>query len=568
MIKRYAQETGSPVRLLLYYGILPVIFLLHSCTDANKSHDPAQIQEALSSTSFDAAGFAEQVQLLLPVADTLDSNWHKKQFSDLKSIVSLSYQLNQYKPFWITDTRNTANADQLIAEIDSIRWDGIDPGRYQPEQLAALKAKATAEQATLADAITFDTACTATYLRIARDLLLGIYIPKKADTLWFHSNDSAWNAYTTVARMGNGGNYESLDQFRPKWPQYQLMRQSARHYYTLSRDSSYASIAQSLSMTSKDSLLSALIQYQMPWLTATATDSMTTTQQLLRGFQYYRGQKMTGKLDSATYERLNTSPEATLRILALNEERMRWMNQAPEENHVIVPIPLMELWLVHNQQQGMHMRVVVGKPSRQTPSLNAVMANIVLNPPWGVPPTILKNDIGPGVSKSGASYLSRKGLKAYDGKGKIVDGSRINGSNYRNYSYRQPPGARNALGVVKFNLPNKWDIYLHDTPHKEDFPNRNRAKSSGCIRVAEPVNMAWYILTEMEGKGLYTKEHIDSVVETHKTQYQTLSHKIPVHIVYLTAFQDSTGSQLRLLDDIYKHDRRMSLKTSEAAKKS
>jgi murein L,D-transpeptidase YcbB/YkuD len=272
-------------------------------------------------------------------------------------------------------------------------------------------------------------------------------------------------------------------------------------------------------------------------------------------------------MDSATYKKLQLSPDSVRQLIGLNLERMRWMNQSPGTDYIIVPIPLMELFLVHKDEPGMHMRVVVGKPSRQTPSLNANMANVVLNPPWGVPPTILKKDVAPGLAKSGGAYLARKGLRAFDAKGKVINAGQINANNYRRYFYRQEPGARNALGAVKFNLPNKWDIYLHDTPHKEDFPNRNRAKSSGCIRVARPKDMAEYILSEMEGKTRFSPEYIDSVINTRKTRYELLQHKIPVHIVYLTAYADSNAQALRLLDDVYGHDSRMLARSGTIAKK-
>jgi murein L,D-transpeptidase YcbB/YkuD len=184
------------------------------------------------------------------------------------------------------------------------------------------------------------------------------------------------------------------------------------------------------------------------------------------------------------------------------------------------------------------------------------MANVVFSPPWGVPPTILKNDVLPGITKRGGSYLAKKGLKAYDRKGKQVNASAINSKNYRSYTFRQPPGARNALGEVKFNLPNKWDIYLHDTPHREDFPKRYRAKSSGCVRVERPKDFAKFILAELEGKN-FTPEIIDSIIETRHTRFEQLSKKIPVHIIYLTAFEDSNNQHLRLLGDIYHRDAKL-----------
>jgi murein L,D-transpeptidase YcbB/YkuD len=221
--------------------------------------------------------------------------------------------------------------------------------------------------------------------------------------------------------------------------------------------------------------------------------------------------------------------------------------------YLVVDVPLMELFLRRDGVNVMHMRVVVGKPERQTPSLFATMANVVINPPWGVPPTILKNDVLPGVQKDGKNYLNKKGIKVYDRRGNIVKASSINAGNYKRFNYKQDPGDDNSLGYVKFNLPNPWDIYLHDTPHRTDFVKNYRALSSGCIRVQQPQEMAVYILSEIE-KKYFTIGKLDTIISTEKTRWEVLKTKIPVHIAYLTAFEDTTGKHIQFTRDIYHRD--------------
>jgi murein L,D-transpeptidase YcbB/YkuD len=182
------------------------------------------------------------------------------------------------------------------------------------------------------------------------------------------------------------------------------------------------------------------------------------------------------------------------------------------------------------------------------------MAQVVINPSWGVPPTILKNDVLPGIQKSGSQYMAKKGLKAYDKDGRQVNVATINARNYRRYNYKQAPGHDNSLGYVKFNMPNKWDIYLHDTPHREDFAKRERALSSGCIRVHNPMEMAQYILATIEGKQQYTAGKLDSMTSTRRTRWEPLKHKIPVCITYLTAFPDTTATHIRFVRDVYRRD--------------
>jgi murein L,D-transpeptidase YcbB/YkuD len=546
--------------------VLALLSLLGAC-QAERKPDPQKMVERHESNTFSEDEFASLLSASIATIDTTDSSWIATRLITAEQGLSFAYQSGGFKPLWIKGDKSCAAADALLQDLDSLRCDGLDTARYGLAALKALRQKATAKEYSLADIILFDTLCTHMYLKASHDLLFGAYTAKKVDTLWFHRNDSSWNAHELLAAMSADHQYPKLAAFRSKWPQYELLRNAYFHYAALAGDAAFLDLKRSVKMSGTDSLAMELISRQMPWLTIDNNDSVSSSQQLVRGFQYYFGQKVTGKIDSPTYARLTMAPDSVLDIIGVNMERMRWMNQVPEHNYVIVDIPLMELYLWRDDQPVMHMRTVVGKFSRQTPSLSAAMTNVVINPPWGVPPTILKKEIGPGLDKQGSVYLAKKGLHAYDAKGNKVDASRITGANFRKFNYRQPPGERNALGVIKFNLPNPLDIYLHDTPHKEDFPNRNRSKSSGCVRVEKPREMAEYILAEMESMKKFSRGNIDSIVLTRKSLYQPLKNKIQVHIVYLTAFQDSSGRQMRLLDDIYKHDIAMSAKSKVQAAK-
>lgn len=538
-----------------------------SCGGRNRRPD-VKHAAAQSKAAFSAAEFARNLDAALPETDTLGTAWTNRRIPDINTALTLVYQLNNYEPLWLDEEGILQYTDTLLSELDSLQWDGLPEERYRLEQLRQLRSDVMKAGTPLADILGFDTLCTRAYLLASRDLLLGATLPRKADTLWYHSNDSSWNAWRNLAAMIHSGSYPSLSAYRSTWAQYRLMYNAGWHYASLAQDSLYRSLQAGLSPAMTDSLLTSLLQRQMPWLKTDAADSLPVVRQLVRGAQYYFGQRVTGKMDTVLLKKLGMPPDSVRQLIGLNMERMRWMEQSPGKDYIIVPVPLMELFLVHQDRAGMQMRAVVGKPSRQTPSLNANMANVVLSPSWGVPPTILKKDVAPGLAKNGAAYLARKGLKAYDARGKVINAGKINASNYNRFSYRQDPGARNALGEVKFNLPNKWDIYLHDTPHKEDFPNRNRAKSSGCIRVARPKELAEYILREMEGKTRFSLGYIDSIISTRRTRFEILQHKIPVHIVYITAYPDSSMQALRFLDDIYYHDVKMQSKMATMLKKS
>lgn len=252
------------------------------------------------------------------------------------------------------------------------------------------------------------------------------------------------------------------------------------------------------------------------------------------------------------YRKEHANSDSLRNVIDANLERLRWLPQDFEEEYVLVVIPKLEVDLIERGNRTMNIKAIVGKTSRETPSLNADMKNIVFNPSWGVPPGILKKDVIPGLVSKGEAYINKKGLKVYDRQGNEVDVHTITTENYDNYIFRQPPSERNALGQVKFDLPNPYAIYLHDTPNKELFKKEERAFSSGCIRVEEPRKLANYILSEM-GDKQYTMSEIDEIVSHNETEYVKLKKHVPVHIVYLTAHQP-VGGKLEFYKDIYNRD--------------
>ncbi len=477
-----------------------------------------------------------------------------KLVADIPKGLRAAYEADGYAPLWLSADGSAGRAEDLLAEIEDLRWDGLSAESYG---LSALRAQAQKlDGAELSQLVQFDTACTGAYLRASRDLLLGVVPVRRADSLWFHAADSVWNAPEMLAR---GGDYPSLDSFRSTIPTYAALRKEHQRLGALAKDSSYLALKSRNAGAAipPDSVLEALIARELPAESRTSTDdTLTGTAATIARLQRHYGVKATGKLDSTTRRLLARHPDSSARIVRANLERLRWLPRTFSDRYVLVNVPLMELFYREDGRDEFTMRVVVGRPSRQTPTLSAPMANVVFNPPWGVPPTILKNDVLPGIARRGGAYLARKGLTAYDRRGRPVSAGAINAGNYRSYTFRQPPGAHNALGEVKFNMPNMWDIYLHDTPHREDFPKRNRALSSGCVRVAKPKEFAEFILAKLEGRGEFDQFKIDSLISTRVTKFENLKTKLPVHIVYLTAFEDGAGG-VRFLEDIYKKDRKL-----------
>jgi murein L,D-transpeptidase YcbB/YkuD len=505
---------------------------------------------SIEASDFDVEEFKAAMRATLP-SITADSGG-KKEVANIQMGLRRAYEASAYSPLWLSEEGEAGRAEKLLADLEELRWDGLSPEAYG---LPALKQQAQKlKDADVVSLISFDTACTGAYLRASRDLLLGVVSVRRADSLWFHANDSVWTAPEMLARDGE---YPSFDSFRSTIPTYTILRKEHRRLAELSQNNAFISAKASLvDSGASDSLITSVIDAELPAAASTGPDSLQGTKRLLAAYQAHYGLKQTAKADSTTLKYLRRHPDSSARVVRANLERLRWLPRQFSDRYVLVNVPLMELFYREGGRDEFTMRVVVGRPSRQTPTLSAPMANVVFNPPWGVPPTILKNDVLPGIARRGGAYLARKGLTAYDRRGRPVNAGAINARNYTKYNFRQPPGAHNALGEIKFNMPNRWDIYLHDTPHREDFPKRNRALSSGCVRVQKPKEFAEFILAKIEGRQEFDQYRIDSLISTRVTKFENLETELPVHIVYLTAFEDGSGG-VRFLEDIYKKDRKL-----------
>jgi len=262
--------------------------------------------------------------------------------------------------------------------------------------------------------------------------------------------------------------------------------------------------------------------------------------QAVRHFQKRQGLKDDGVAGSGTLAALNVSPAGHLRKIELNMERWRWLPKELGDRYIRVDIPKFRLNVIEKEQSVLSMRVVVGKLERPTPLVGKPMTYLVLNPFWYIPPKIAVEDKLPLIRRD-PGYFSRNNIRVYRG-GMQLDPRRINwssvGKGYFPFKLRQTPGTHNALGRIKFMFPNKYSVYLHDTPTKHLFSQSVRTFSSGCIRIEKPVDLAEYLLQDQPG---WNKEKIRSIITTDKSHTITLKNHVPVYLMYWTAWADDEG---------------------------
>lgn len=271
----------------------------------------------------------------------------------------------------------------------------------------------------------------------------------------------------------------------------------------------------------------------------------------VKKLQEISGFNTDGVLGKNTLQALNIPLTDKLDQLYVNMERLRWMPDSLESTYVFVNIADFTLDVFSGNDTLLTMRTIVGRDYRETPVFNSVITYMVLSPAWTVPPTIQRNDVLPAVRKN-TGYLASKNMRVYDSKGKAVDPSSVNWNrDGMKYTIRQMPGPQNSLGKVKFMFPNKYNVYLHDTPSRELFARDERTFSSGCIRVEKPFELAELLLRDMPE---WTPERIRQSMNASAERTVVLKSPAGVYLFYLTAWGTSTG-EVHYRKDIYNRDK-------------
>lgn len=298
----------------------------------------------------------------------------------------------------------------------------------------------------------------------------------------------------------------------------------------------------------------------------------------LKAFQRDKGLPINGQLTPKTRQVLNAGapkpavkPATQIPKIIANMERWRWMPENMGAFHVWQNTPEYAARVVKNGEVIHQMRVVVGKTNTQTPVFSARMQYIVFNPEWGVPDSIKVKEIlpylkpaqddffgqifgGGGFGGADTRVLQKHNLRV-SLNGKPVDAASVNWSqaDIRRYTFIQPAGGTNVLGVVKFRFPNKHDVYMHDTTQRDLFNREVRAFSHGCVRVQNPLKFAEILLAEDKG---WTEAQIKQALAGSGPNEVELTNRIPVHLSYFTVVAGDDG-QLRFYDDLYGHDARV-----------
>jgi murein L,D-transpeptidase YcbB/YkuD len=271
----------------------------------------------------------------------------------------------------------------------------------------------------------------------------------------------------------------------------------------------------------------------------------------VRHFQERHSLEVDGRMGKATFAAMNVSAEERVAQIRVNLERMRWVNDKLPKDYLLVDIAAQRVELHREGQDVWRSKAIVGRPERPTPIFRDRIEYLEFNPTWTVPPTILKEDVVP-KARQNPNAVRKKGLEIIDRRGNKVEPEAVDWNvspNNLPYTFRQPPGPKNALGQVKFMFPNQHSVYLHDTSDRQLFQRANRTLSSGCVRVDKPIELAELLLNDPK----WNKEKFASVFESKRPSSVRLKQPLPVILSYWTAEADDKG-QVHFRADFYGQD--------------
>ena len=476
-----------------------------------------------------------------------------------KQILPKLYERNNFQLIW----KNPQNVTDLLNELGNIEEDGLNPEDYHLSTLLVqklhLEQSDSPEPSLMAD---YDILLTDSLIRLAYHLHFGKVEPESLHPDWnmtrkINDTDPVENIEKTLRSAQLA---DALKKSRPQLKSYSLMRAALKKYREIQEAGGWEAVPEG--PTLKVGMTDERIPKLRKRLAVTGHFEGTNTksdhfdeelEKAVVGFQKSYRLVADGAVGKNTYKTLNVPVKRKIGQIRVNLERFRWISRNIPEEFIVVDIAGFRVYHYRNFNIKWTSKVQVGKAFRKTPVFNSQIKYLVFNPTWTVPPTILREDIIPKIKKN-PEYLQKMKISVIDRKGRIVDPSSVDWSKYSSknalYTFRQEPGPHNALGRIKFIFPNKHFIYLHDTPSRSLYARKDRAFSSGCIRVEKDVELAEILLNDPEK---WNQQNIQNLMDTLETKRVNLPKPMPISLLYWTVRFDEKG-KIIFKKDVYDRD--------------
>lgn len=455
---------------------------------------------------------------------------------------------------------------QMISAIRNSSLDGLNPDDYHLPEIELLARKIVSSDKTEAEDIShLEFLMTDAFVLLASHLSEGKTNPETINPQWNVSRRKLkqnWSSFidSTLNTDNIAGTLQSLT---PGHADYNNLKKALAEYRLLEEKGGWGRFITRLPKLEMGMRNPDVAQLRKRLsITQGAADFDPDDENLFDGhlrnqvviFQYRNGLDPDGVVGKATIRALNIPVMNRIETIEANLERWRWISDDLGQKYIRVNIADCDLRVMENDRLVFQSQAIVGNLLMQTPVFSSMLKYLVLNPEWVVPPTILKGEIIPVLKKS-RNYLVRNNMKILRMDGTEADTSSVNWNEVSpdNFPYmiRQDPGLVNPLGRIKFVFPNKYNVYIHDTPSRYLFLQSNRTLSHGCIRINKAFELAEYLLKDSPG---WDSVRIQQAIDDATEKVIVLPKSIPVHILYLTARTDDTGTAY-FTNDVYDRDR-------------
>ena len=501
-----------------------------------------------------------------------------KNLTDVHELLQQLYPSSNTTLLWFDQNKPTTAALALLQELTHADKYGLHSNDYDGERLITLltELEKSPESQAKDQQIQFDIALSASALRFIKHLHYGRIDPKQAAfNLPERHNDELDLVATLVQLSKSNQIVEDIQQVEPQFSHYQLLKTALHRYQKLAE---YPELTQlpkpqqsAIKLGDRYSgipvLRRLLIAEQDLPLDAITSDTEQTLDETLinalKNYQTRHGLTADGILGWQTFKQLTTPFSNRIQQIELTLERWRWL-PPPQSPMIMVNIPQFKLFAFKSNEDHeadlLRMEVIVGQvyEHTQTPVFFSEMQYVVLRPYWDVPPNITQRELLPQIKRN-PNYLNEHHLELVKGQ---TDNSPVVPATPKNIHQlalgklrlRQLPGADNALGNIKFMMPNKYNVYLHSTPTQQFFTESHRAFSHGCIRVSNPLALAEYVLSYATEP--WSSEKIIAAMQGEPNQRIDLNTPIPVMMVYGTVMPLESGV-VQFFEDIYGHDAKL-----------
>lgn len=541
-------------------------------------------QRIFSVTSYPLKPFLWIVQFLgaiffllnspLSLAWILESKDIKQHLSNASSLtikktgiedLQRLYSARNFQPIWATEEPASPLLEMAFTFIASAETEGLDRRDHQLHQLRQLHRQSGQSQSIAAE---LELQTTHAVMTLARELSRGRLSATAADSDW-HIPQPSFDAVAFLHEAIKSNHLQqSLHNLSPQKSDYQLLKHTLARYQqhiidhanwihipatpSIHPNATHEIIPLIRERIAQAYAVDGIAEYQLISSTSQRYDEALVS--AIKTFQIQHGLNADGIIGKNTIRALNIPLAWKIRQLRINMERLRWLPKDLGKRYVMVNTTGFRLTAVEQNKHIFNMRIIVGRDYRSTPSFNGALSHMILNPYWNVPASIATKDLLPKQQKD-PSFFASGNFKIFSNhsRNETLDPSTINWHTIKKgfpYVLRQDPGAHNALGRIKFMLPNSFDIYLHDTPSKSLFQKDIRTFSSGCIRLEKPLELAAFALGEES-----VSEDFLETIESGKTKTIHLRKPLPIYLVYSTAWVDE-HEKVHFSPDIYGRDLR------------